>query len=115
MVIKKKVTDFPAYTETPFRKQNRTEMEIAVSTWGLKSFSELTKPGVKMLEYVIRVMDGGDTVKVNIEDAMEWCGYSSRTNVYNGISSLIEKSFLARKTGNSGEYFLNGSFIQKHK
>ena len=41
-----------------------------------------------------------------MEDILQYTGYKTRANIYNGIINLLENGMLFRKTG-SGSYYIN--------
>lgn len=77
-----------------------------------KELLKLSVPGLKMLAFIFTIINRDkDWVLIDIETAMEWCEYSSRTRVYEGLCSLLQHKFLCRKTGRGGEYYINVNYF----
>lgn len=73
---------------------------------------KLTTQGLKMLTYIFTLIKKDvDWIKVDGSSAMEWCGFSSRTQLYNGLISLLEHKFICRKTGGANEYYINVNYF----
>lgn len=68
---------------------------------------ELSTAGLKVLCYVLNNIGvKKDDIAIHLQDCMEFTGYKSKVNIYNGISDLLDKKLLFRKVG-SGNYFIN--------
>lgn len=73
----------------------------------LPTIALLSSAGLKVWCYVLaRIIAKKDEVGINMEDCMEYTGYKTRANVYNGIVNLLENGLLFKKVG-SGVYFIN--------
>jgi hypothetical protein len=73
----------------------------------LPTIACLSSAGLKVWCYVLaRIIARKDEVGINMEDCMEYTGYKTRANVYNGIVNLLENGLLFKKVG-SGVYFIN--------
>lgn len=73
---------------------------------------KLTAPGLKMLTYLCSIIKKDvDWVRIEPALALEWCGFKSRTHVYNGIISLLDTGFICRKTGGNREYYINVNYF----
>lgn len=78
----------------------------------LTQIHKLSTPGIRMLTYICTLIKKDtDWIKIEPSMAMEWCGYDSRTPVYTGLCSLLEHSFVCRKTGGNMEYYINVTYF----
>ena len=77
---------------------------------GLPTISKLNSAGLKMLCYIlVNLSVKKDEVDVNMEDCMEYTGYKSRANIYNGLVNLLENNIIYRKVKNG--YYININII----
>ena len=68
---------------------------------------DLSTSGLKVFCYIMKNIGiKKDNLVIVLEDCMEYTGYTSRVNVYNGIANLLEKGIIYRKEGSSS-YFIN--------
>jgi hypothetical protein len=73
----------------------------------LTIIKELSTAGLKVLCYVLKNIGAKkDDIAIHLQDCLEFTGYKSKVNVYNGIIELLDKKLLFRKVG-SGNYFIN--------
>lgn len=73
---------------------------------------KLNTQGLKMLTFIFTLIKKDvDWIKIDGSSALKWCGFSSRTQLYNGIISLLENKFICRKTGGANEYYINVNFF----
>jgi len=73
----------------------------------LNSIANLSSSGLKVWCYVLsRLIASKDEIGINMEDILQYTGYKTRANIYNGIINLLENGLLFRKTG-SGSYYIN--------
>lgn len=88
-----------------FKKDSREYRKVYVDS--LPTVSMLSSAGLKVWCYVLaRLIAKKDEVFINLEDCMEYTGYKTRANIYNGIINLLEHGLLFKKVG-SGVYFIN--------
>ena len=77
------------------------------------SIRDMKIAGIKVLCYLMTILSRDtDYIVFNNKECMEFCGYTSSKDVYKGLVELIEKDFLAKKTGHN-EYFINTNLIFK--
>jgi hypothetical protein len=70
----------------------------------IKTFSP---PALKVWCYVMEnISISKDVVIINVHSCAKYAEYDSKSAVYKGICELIDKKFIARKTG-VNEYFIN--------
>lgn len=73
---------------------------------------KLNTQGLKMLTHIFTLIKKDvDWIKIDMPCALKWCGFSSRTQLYNGIISLLDNKFICRKTGGANEYYINVNFF----
>jgi hypothetical protein len=73
----------------------------------LNTIAKLSSAGLKVWCYVLsRLIASKDEIGINMEDILQYTGYKTRANIYNGIANLLENGMLFRKTG-SGSYYIN--------
>jgi hypothetical protein len=73
----------------------------------LTIIKELSTAGLKVLCYILKNIGAKkDDIAIHLQDCLEFTGYKSKVNVYNGIIELLDKKLLFRKVG-SGNYFIN--------
>ena len=84
----------------------------------LNTIANLSSAGLKVWCYVLsRLIASKDEIGINMEDILQYTGYKTRANIYNGIANLIENGMLFRKTGSVSYYininiFFNGNRIK---
>ncbi len=79
---------------------------------GCQAMLKLSSRGSRLLAYLLTIIKRDkDEVCIDVTLAQEWCGYSSRTQVYAGIESLLDCNFICRKTGTGGEYYINVNYF----
>jgi hypothetical protein len=73
----------------------------------LDTIKDLSTSGLKVLCYVLKNIGvKKDDITIVLSDCLEFTGYKSKVNVYNGIIELLNKKILYRKVGSSN-YFIN--------
>lgn len=78
----------------------------------LKPASNLTQPGLKLLYYILsELRPKKDYVYMNIQDALNWCGYKSHRPFYDGLVDLLENRFICQKASSEPIYWINPAKI----
>ena len=82
----------------------------------LDNIKDLSTAGLKVLCYIFKNIGiKKDDISIVLSDCMEFTGYKSKVNVYNGIIELLDKKIIFRRVG-SGNYFINiNSFYNGHR
>lgn len=62
---------------------------------GLIAMDELSEAGLKVLRYILNIMDYSDTVSFDIRECEKFTKYKQRTHIYKAIRELKEKNILA--------------------
>lgn len=74
----------------------------------LDKLSNLTVPGLKVFTYILsKLKISKDYIYIRSNEAMEFCGYTSKSDIYKGIANLLEQQLIARRVGMDGIYFIN--------
>lgn len=77
----------------------------------LASLWELKTPSIKILSYILSVLKPNeDRVYFDINECLEYCGWTGTQSVYNGLLGLVNSKIIAR-TEKSHFYFINPSVI----
>lgn len=61
----------------------------------------------------LREFRSGDKIILNIQECMQFCGYSSKASVYQGLNELLDKSVIA-KGSRSGMFHLSPQVFTLH-
>lgn len=82
---------------------------------GFNNVKELSSAGVRVLLYIMQSNKSNaykttDTtsscfIDVHLDEAMEFCGYKTRRNIYIGIYNLLDHKIVAKRTGSG--YWIN--------
>ena len=73
----------------------------------LVTLKDLNSSGIKVLCYILKHLRiKKDDITISISECMEFTGYKSKVNVYNGLAELLEKQIIFRKVG-IGSYYIN--------
>jgi len=73
----------------------------------LVTLKDLSSSGIKILCYILKYLKvKKDDITISISECMEFTGYKSKVNVYNGLAELLEKQIIFRKVG-IGSYYIN--------
>jgi hypothetical protein len=73
----------------------------------LVTLKELSASGLKVFCYILKNLKvKKDDITISIADCMEFTGYKSKVNIYNGIVELLDKQIIYRKVG-TGNYYIN--------
>lgn len=78
----------------------------------LKDVFELSSTALKLFGYFItefNFKNDQDIVYMNMQEGMEFCGYTSRSMVYRGLSELIIRGFIC-KTSRPWMFFVNPNY-----
>lgn len=91
----------------PFKVQQR---EISAEV--MKTISELSKTGVKMLNYMMSENCPKDESRIFIdqEDAMFQCDLKSNKSYFNGINDLVKNKIIATSDKHF-EYYFNHAYF----
>lgn len=92
-----------------------SEEFVKIYLAGIRRYSELSKAGALLFEFVYREISGRagkdrDTVLLNYVLAVEWNSSLSRRTYERGMSELLEKGFLFRSMA-ADMYFVNVRFM----
>jgi len=77
----------------------------------LRYLMKLSPTAVKVMAFVLdRSMPNQDAITYSVEQCMQYTGFKGRQSVYDGLSELAQKGFIARaKT--RGKLYINPSYI----
>ncbi|PRY38405.1 hypothetical protein CLV58_109132 [Spirosoma oryzae] len=99
-----------AHDSTPYIKLFQPEM---------MKFGDLGVPGLKLLCYIMyRLKPRQDFIQMDIEDFLRTAGYSTIPNkrgqvnripYYTAVVELLNKNYIAKKTGGDTHFFINGN------
>jgi len=82
----------------------------------LEQMQMLSNSGIRMLTYILSILDEKtDTVKIDIEESIKFCRYSSRSAYYKGVVDLLERGFIFNKTGGKNNFHINVFFFYNGK
>jgi hypothetical protein len=84
-------------------------------TKGILKYSQLSKPGVKLFEFIYEQLShqdfqNKDLISLNYVLAKKWCPILNRRTYSRGIADLLEKEFLFRSMVHD-LYFINVQFV----
>lgn len=97
--------EFNKYSSNPSKLEELNYIQV------LHEIVELSKPAIKVLNYLRIVKGNREELEIEIKDCLEFTSYTSTVNVYKGIKELLEKEFIYRKL-DSKSYFLNVNKIK---
>lgn len=73
----------------------------------LVTFWELSKPGMRVLTYIISILKPKqDSVIIRTDKALEYTGYKQANMINSGLADLIERGLIAR-TKYADEFYIN--------
>ena len=78
----------------------------------LKALFGLTQAGVRVFGYFMEQSTFGDKVEFNINDCMDFTGYSSKDSIFRGLAELLQNQFIAR-TNKNYFYYINPQIFYK--
>jgi hypothetical protein len=78
----------------------------------LKTIFDLSKKALKVLSYFMNVSGFGDELDFDIEDCLEFTGYSSKQTIVDSIVELLDKEIVARGK-NPYKYYANPKIFYK--
>jgi hypothetical protein len=89
------------------RKMVDSQQFVKLYTGNIKVMFDLTKTGIRIFGYFLaKATKSNEKAYFNQAECMDFCSYTSKKTVYNGLSELLDKGIIAR-TENSNEYFIN--------
>ena len=79
-----------------------------IKVYKFSSFYELTKPSLKMLDYIIAqcIVPNKDLFYINFTEARKFTRYTADNMIRTGLAGLIKENIIAR-TGNPVKFYLN--------
>lgn len=94
------------------RKYVDTQQFVKLYTGNVQIFFELGKTGAKVFQYILEmcVKINKDQILINIQEAIEHTGYSTKASIYEGLADLCDKKILHRSEQN-GVYFINPQIV----
>lgn len=94
------------------RKQLDKEPFIKLFQTQLKALFGLTQAGVRVFGYFMEQSTFHDKVEFNLQDCLEFTGYSSKDSVFRGLAELLDNQFIAR-TNKAYFYYINPQIFYK--
>lgn len=98
------------------------EKFVMIYSRNLKSMFQLSYTALQVYGYFISQMMGKKDITeiyFRLQDCMDFCGYKARSTVYDGLTELIQRGFIA-KTNRPPSFFINpenafnGDLVETH-
>lgn len=93
-------------------KKYDSEKFIKVYPQGLDVMLKLSKSASITLKYFLSKLGYGDTVALNMKEAMKYTGYENAKTIYSAISELKKENVLANHYRN-GIYYINPTMFYR--